>query len=298
MVLRLPGSNRLTRTLKRMRSRLRPGVAILGYHRVHTASPDPLELSVHPDRFEAQLAVIKRLARPTSLTDAIAALEQGIVLPRAVVMTFDDGYVDNLHTVLPLLERYEVPATVFVTSGNRGGEFWWDALARAFRPGGQVDIHQMAAHFQTLDDAARERALREITTSGTPANGQPVHRTLTEAELRELAASPWIEIGAHTVTHRSLPQLDARQQHDEIAGSRNVLEQLIDRPVTTFAYPHGRLTDETIALVRQAGYRAACTSVLDVARPRSTLFALPRLWAPDCSGPEFEGWLRGWLHVD
>jgi peptidoglycan/xylan/chitin deacetylase (PgdA/CDA1 family) len=295
-MMRLPGNIRVTQALRRWRSRLRPGVAILGYHRVDDCAPDPLELSISPAHFAAHLDVISRICTPLSLADALAALAARRLPPGAIVVTFDDGYSDMLDSVLPLLERYQIPATLFATSGNPGGEFWWDRFARLYRSDGGTDIFTMADRLQALDDAARDAALERLAREAGTVDG-PRYRTLTADELAQLAASRWIEIGAHTVSHRPLPSLTAAAQRDELVQSRAALEQLIGRPVTSFAYPHGRLDEATIGRVREAGYRAACASTVDVARPDSPVLALPRLWPRNVDGAAFEHWLRGWLRV-
>jgi peptidoglycan/xylan/chitin deacetylase (PgdA/CDA1 family) len=293
----LPGNIRLSRTLRRLRSRVRPGVAILGYHRVCNGMPDPLGLSVSPANFEAHLSAIARLGQPMRLAEAAASIADGRVPRRAVVLTFDDGYADNLHTVLPLLERRGIPATMFVTSGNRGGEFWWDRLARAQRghDGLGTDLGALAAELETLAESEQEARLREVERGAKSIPG-PSYRTLTAPELQALAASPLVEIGAHSVSHRPLPTLSAAQQRDEIQLSREQLEALIGRPVTCFAYPHGALSAETIAIVKAAVYTTACCSKFDVAAAGAPLLALPRLWVGNHDGPRFERWLRGWLH--
>lgn len=140
---------------------------ILLYHRVAYAPCDPWSLAVTPEHFATQLAIISRLCRPLALTDALRALQEGRLPRRAVVTTFDDGYADNLHTAVPLLERYGVPATMFITTkGTRGDrEFWWDELGRillspgelpeelTLRVGGRSRAWQLgeAAHYSEAD---------------------------------------------------------------------------------------------------------------------------------------------------
>jgi peptidoglycan/xylan/chitin deacetylase (PgdA/CDA1 family) len=292
----LPGNIRILRTLRRLRGRMRPGIAILGYHRVADPARDPMDLSTSAAHFEAHLEAAARLGETLRLDEAAAAIAAGRVPKRGIVFTFDDGYSDNLHTVLPLLERHRIAATMFVTSGNRGGEFWWDRLARIVavngRPGraGEMaeELEFLPAEERTarLDELARDRGI----------GAEPVYRTLTVDELKRLGASPWIEIGAHTESHRRLPELPEDTQRDEVRRSRTSLEALLGRPVTSFAYPHGAISARTVEIVAAAGYKVACCSRSEVAANGARLRALPRLWPGNRPGPEFERWLRSWLH--
>ncbi len=102
---------------------------ILLYHRVDRLALDPLALAVTPERFAEQLDLLLDRYRPVSLADLSA--EPDGAPPRAVVLTFDDGYVDNLDEAKPLLEKRGIPATVFVASGLLGAaRFWWDEVER------------------------------------------------------------------------------------------------------------------------------------------------------------------------
>jgi len=123
---------RLRTRARRLFTRTAGGTPVLLYHRVAAPSVDPWRLSVSPEHFAEHLAVLRREARPIGLRALSAALRAGQSLPRdGVVVTFDDGYADNLHAARPLLARHDVPATVFVTSGALGTSgFWWDRLAR------------------------------------------------------------------------------------------------------------------------------------------------------------------------
>jgi peptidoglycan/xylan/chitin deacetylase (PgdA/CDA1 family) len=294
--MHLPGGIRVSRSLRRWRSRIRPGIAILGYHRVSDAQPDSLGLSVSPKNFEAQLAVIARRASPLSLAEAARSLGAGRVPRGGLVLTFDDGYADNLHTALPMLEARAIPATIFVTSGNRGGEFWWDRLARVLAGRGiAADTYRIAGELERLSEPERERRLHELEAENAGAP-PAVHRALSAEELRRAAASPLIEIGAHGVSHAPLPRLSREGQQDEALRSRLELERLTGIPVNSFAYPHGAIAPESIDAVREAGYAIACCSKSDVANPASPRLALPRLWVRNLGENHFERWLAGWVH--
>src|SRR5919108_3473469 len=123
---------RLRPAARWLKYRFAPPAVILMYHRVTALPNDPYLLAVTAKRFAQQMEVIRRYGVPMRLGRLVEALQDGKLPHRAVVVTFDDGYTDNLHNAKPLLERYDIPATVFVTTGHIGHlhEFWWDELDR------------------------------------------------------------------------------------------------------------------------------------------------------------------------
>jgi peptidoglycan/xylan/chitin deacetylase (PgdA/CDA1 family) len=122
----------------KVRNRLSNRALILLYHRVAESISDPWSLAVKPAHFAEHLEVIKKHARVLSVEELMASIADNKLPRRAVVITFDDGYADNLLNAKPLLEKNDLPATVFVTTGFIGDdrEFWWDELDRLFlQPG-------------------------------------------------------------------------------------------------------------------------------------------------------------------
>jgi len=120
------------RTARWASSRPAPRAAVLMYHAVGEVDVDPWGLFVSPSNFAAHVEVLARRARPLRLDQLpTAAAPDGEPTRRGVVVTFDDGYANNLLVARPLLARHGVPATVFVVSTqlDRGGELWWDELA-------------------------------------------------------------------------------------------------------------------------------------------------------------------------
>ena len=101
------------------------------YHRIAQDAQDPWNLCVSPANFAEQMDVVRRRRRPMRLAELTAQLKQGRCPRGAVVVTFDDGYRDNLLAALPVLEAFDVPATIFCTAGfiGRDESFWWDGLA-------------------------------------------------------------------------------------------------------------------------------------------------------------------------
>jgi peptidoglycan/xylan/chitin deacetylase (PgdA/CDA1 family) len=156
---------------------------ILLYHRVATLKCDPWGLAVTPRRFAEHLEVLREHARPIQLAELSRALDDGRLPDRSVVVTFDDGYADNLRNAKPLLERLGVPATVFIASGfiGREREFWWDELVTLLLEPGtlserlQLRVNGRAYHWElgeaadyTVEDFRSHRGWRAWSKSQTP----------------------------------------------------------------------------------------------------------------------------------
>jgi peptidoglycan/xylan/chitin deacetylase (PgdA/CDA1 family) len=126
------GTTRIRKVLARARARLAPSTLVLMYHRVAAVSRDPWQMAVTPAHFAQHLQVIRRYGRPITCRDLGRELSRGRAPGRAIAVTFDDGYADNLLEARPLLERHDVPATIFIAAGciGRPEGFWWDALER------------------------------------------------------------------------------------------------------------------------------------------------------------------------
>ena len=321
---------------------------ILLYHRVAGVRSDPWSLAVTPRHFEEHLEVLRRDARPIRLEQLSKSLVDGELPERAVAVTFDDGYADNLYNARPLLEHYDVPATIFLPSGLIGGEreFWWDELERLMLQPGKLredrlvlDLHGTTYKWQ-LGDATnytreefrrnrRWRAWEEPPTSRHSlykslwelmhpmtererweildqlrawAGAQPAprtsHRLLSLEEVNTLAQEDLIEIGAHTVTHPTLSALPVEAQRSEIVQSKSDLEEIVGRPVGTFAYPFGRRSDydsRTVALVTESGFTCACCNFPGSVDLSCDRLQLPRLLVEDWDGDEFAARLSWWL---
>jgi len=130
--MRLRRIGRVWQAARWVKNRFTQRALILLYHRVIELSSDPYLLGVTPQRFAEHLDILRRHDRPMRLQQLVQALRAGNLPRRAVVVTFDDGYADNFYNAKPLLERYDIPATVFMITCSLGREreFWWDELER------------------------------------------------------------------------------------------------------------------------------------------------------------------------
>lgn len=324
-----------------------PRVLILLYHRVNDVPTDPQLLCISPRHFEEHLQVLRRDYRPLRLRQAVETLHERCV-PSRVVVTFDDGYADNLERAKPVLERLNIPATVFVATGYVGQdrEFWWDELERLVLQPGMLpkklrlcvagktrrwDLGEAASYSEeaarqhqawhvltehdpsprqrlyrtlyqwlyTLSGAERDQVLGAIRRWGGVASGcRPSHRPLSAEGIMQLVDGGLIEVGAHTALHVVLSGQSRENQRSEILQSKTDLEELVGKPVTSFAYPYGGRSDytrETIDVVREAGFTCACSTIGGCASPRSDLFQLPRVLVRDWDGDRFADVLTRWF---
>jgi peptidoglycan/xylan/chitin deacetylase (PgdA/CDA1 family) len=216
--------------VQRLTSRFSPRVPILLYHRVAEVDTDPQLLCVSPVNFAEHLEILRRYFHPVSLQQLTDALNNGDIRDRAVAVTFDDGYADNLYNAKPLLERHSIPGTVFVTTGYVGKEreFWWDELeGLLLRRGRLPEIlkldEESGKHTWELaesgpDDPESWNSCRfwSVLDKHTPSSRQRIYRELCQilthlpklkqdkilANLRAWAGSGQPERSTHRVLSR------------------------------------------------------------------------------------------------
>lgn len=150
-----------------------------------------------------------------------------------------------------------------------------------------------------LSKKERRRVLDELLAwAHAESLARPTHRVLSPDEVLHLAEGGLVEVGAHSETHPVLSKLSVADQRVEIEGSKARLEEILGRPVTSFAYPYGgrsQFTAETVAIVREAGFSLACSTLAEVVWRGTNCFRLPRVAVQDWNGEEFARRLRRWL---
>ncbi len=264
-------------------------VSVLVYHRI----ADPSEpdfygfadvVSATRGEFSRQLDYLRANCNVVGL-DTIAACQRGDaeLPPNAVLITFDDGYRDNLTAAAPELQMRNMPAVLFLTTGFADGTlcFSWDWIAEAFKTTAVRNaclplLGNRAWH------SARERAFiaaewiaagkrldhcqfrRQIFALSkvldvAPARPAPRHVRLDWAEVHKLAASGFA-IGAHTATHPILSRISPERSEREIAVSCEAIKRQLGAAVKCFAYPNGLFAEDHEAMVArqglQLGFRA------------------------------------------
>jgi peptidoglycan/xylan/chitin deacetylase (PgdA/CDA1 family) len=295
-------------------------LAVVNYHRV-LARPDPL-LETEPDvaTFHWQMALLAECFNVMPLHEALRALDEGRLPPRTVCITFDDGYRSVHDLALPILRKFRLPATVFVTSGFIGddaGNMWNDRIIHAVQslPPGSLDLSDIGLENYPLTslEERKQTALR-LTEAGKylpPAKRDSLVERLdrmsgqrhdalmlTPAMLAALERNG-VEIGAHTISHPILTSLDDDSARVEIAAGKRELEELIGKPVRLFAYPNGKVGQDYdarhVEMVREAGFAAAFTTAVGAITGDQDRFQLPRSRPWDSSPFLFGLRLLRWL---
>jgi peptidoglycan/xylan/chitin deacetylase (PgdA/CDA1 family) len=303
----MKGSLRIKNLFRRVRRRFERGAVILAYHRVDDLANDPFNLAVSPINFAQHIDYLNRSCSIINLHELSEALQKRELPPRAVAITFDDGYLDFFEEAFPILKVSQVPATVFIPSGLVGmeREFWWDELERVFYSSQKLPEHlNLLIRGQTyhwdkastengksifwtiyriikqLDHEERNRVLNELVKwAGLEVNCRPGFRPMNIDELKYLLKEGLIEIGAHTITHATLSSLPEDEQGNEIIGGRKMLVDLLGRPVFNFAYPYGELEDfnsQSVGIIQAAGFSLAVTMKTGCNEPGDDLLRLKR----------------------
>lgn len=253
-------------------------LSILVYHQV-LAEADPMR----PDlptatTFERQMAILGRYFEPLSLDQAVVALKRNNLPSNAVCVTFDDGYLNNLTIAAPILNKYQIPATVYVaTAFSNGVNMWNDRVIHLFSNperralslnGKKVILTDFAQRRNLAEEWLKKLKYLQVEERLSVINDLYLENSVSEQsplmmspeQIRRLS-DKGINIGAHTINHPILKILTPEEQFQEIAGSKSQLQNWIGKPVKHFAYPNGMLgtdlDENTVELVRQAGFESA-----------------------------------------
>ncbi len=292
-----------------------PFALVLTYHRVipdneTRADGFAIENGVPASVFEAQLRFMLKHFIPARASDVAAPR----VLGRSFVVTLDDGYADNFQVAAPILRRLGIPATFFVISDWVGSDrlFWWEQLALAFRetrldhldlspleaqagnaaglPGSLPlgDSRQRAAAYETLCAAIRSGPHEAV--AGIVENLARALEVSLRHEGRDYALMNWdqvrelseqgFEIGGHTASHASVVDADKRLLQREIVDSMTTIENKLQAPVVSFAYPYGcyRQDDARVTrLLSDTSCKAAFTTDKRPVRAGVNRFEIPRI---------------------
>ncbi len=304
------GCERSGGRLRPLRRRTAHPLVILPYHRVAPSRDELLLAPITPETFEAQVAHAARYYRPLPLDAALDGLLAGTLPPRAVAITFDDGYRDNHRYAYPILRKYGVPAAIFLATDFIGtgrlaphDEIAWlihRIPASCVRNRGGVRGIDLPLDSASARRAVLERLASRLRSSGAEetaallsilreaarvsSTDPPPPAMLDWQEVRAMADGG-IVFGSHGRSHIACAKLGPAALHSELAESKAIIERELGSRVRLYAYPFGKPPDigpEAPAAVREAGYDYAMTTVDGLAGPHTDPFLVPR------GGPAWE----------
>ena len=263
-------------------------LTIVTYHRVTDKRLEEMEFSlpflfVTQETFTKQLLFLKKHYRVTSFRELESLSSHGRLPRNSLIITFDDGYEDNFSRAYPLLKRHGVGSTIFLTVGviNDESVAWWDELfcrMKALSRNGpkaedtalSSELSEMLRQFN--DDASKlfrdlngrsESELRTLvdTLRGVSEVSEILlyseNRFMTWEQAREMKGT--VEFGSHTWSHLTLEGQAESRVRDELARSKEELEERLAEKVTAFSYPAGSYSEEAKHLVGECGYSYAVT---------------------------------------
>jgi peptidoglycan/xylan/chitin deacetylase (PgdA/CDA1 family) len=308
-----------------VKKKARPGVVLM-YHRIANTLSDPWKLSVSPENFEEHLKVLKDY--PVIPIEALnyALTKKNGMLPNTILVTFDDGYRDNYLTGKPLLEKYNIPATFFITTNAIGKqeEFWWDALERiclqspvlpsklilqqpdniSFNLGKSTNVNvisplnlylRLCEIIRNMETSQQQTFIKMLEVWAKNATVRPEYFTMDKRELLDLQSNEMFTIGAHTMSHPFLPNLSYDDQKSEIQGCIALLESLTGDAPKYLAYPHGGRDQNTLEILAESGIELGFTTDPHVFKAEMYKYAIPRFQVSNWDGKTFAFHLNHWM---
>jgi peptidoglycan/xylan/chitin deacetylase (PgdA/CDA1 family) len=267
----------------------RDSLLVLNYHRIGNSGDDlfdPGVFSATADQLDDQISYLKRRVSLVTLEEALSFID-GAIREKArrcrVLITFDDGYLDNYEIAFPILRSHGVQGVFFLATSMVGSSKvpWWDHIAYLMKTARrrQFLLRYPADFAADIDRNGLRKSLEAVLRSyKKPGNSDParfirelaeeskgddvpgtLRRFLDWDEAREMAGGGMV-IGSHTHSHAVLSQLESERQYEELSKSRAILKEQLGVDADVLAYPVGHkdsFSEQTQKMAREAGYRAA-----------------------------------------
>lgn len=281
-----------------------PKFQILLYHRVNDDN-DPFFGGTHVKVFENHMAIISKYFNVIPLDELVDRAINNDLPSNAIAITFDDGYKDNYENAYPILKRYNLPATIFLTSGPIESKLplWHDRVFDAFRRTKARNLLFAGKCYQLLSitdkNFVMNRVLQNLRECNIQERDKLIQHIISSLEVSETSVLidemlSWqdikemsennISFGAHTVTHPILTQISLQEATNEIITSKRVIEKRLGMEVKLFAYPNGSRFDFNEPIkraVKDAGFLCGVTTVWGNNDVNTGLFELRRMQSWD-----------------
>jgi peptidoglycan/xylan/chitin deacetylase (PgdA/CDA1 family) len=315
----LPGIARSLGVFQLLRRVHRNDLLVLTVHGVvpprGTLSWNPLRDQVDVRLFEAQINFLAKSLEFVDYQTALRILDGQVAIRNPVLLTFDDGYRNNLTYALPVLERRGIKPLLFLTTGylDNARVFWFDRFDFAiqqiaapwqctigarkfvFQPGQrdqnktEYSMLRSFAKQYGWDDRKFHEAFSDWCEDLEALTGKslrsiqrddPWSSTVNPLEIRAAVERGAIDVGSHTIDHFRIDKLDAAERMRQLVESRRQIESLSGKPCRAFCYPNGDWNPAASRSVLEAGYESAFTTDAGFNNPQSDRFTLKRQFLP------------------
>lgn len=259
---------------------------ILLYHRI-LPKYDPFAIDVLSiDNFRAHLRILSSFFRIVTIEEVVSELEKGELSANTICITFDDGYYDNFQYAFPVLKEFRIQATIFLTTDLVGtNKMLWPDKVFYYIKSTELDVlefqndkkhfydlsnitrrmeaaHNLLEWMKKLIPEERDRKIQELKEICQVKSDETQRMMLNWDEIKDMNQAG-ITFGAHTKTHPILSSLDNDKIEEEIVESKETIENILNKPVVSFAYPNGKNSDfdnRCKGIVKKAGFKCAVTS--------------------------------------
>ena len=255
---------------------------VLAYHRVIDVDHDyPFDIeliSASCKQFDEQMSFISKYFTPVTIEQVVDSYKNNLKLPKkAILVTFDDGFEDNYKNAFPILKKYSVPATIFLSTDfiSSDNTLWFDRLSyfimnydlapiqdvvkNKFKIDCRTNnkrtiLEQVMEYVKVIPNSDREKLLSDLYNEYEftyKSKDKKLSTTLNWEQIKEMDNS-CISFGSHTLSHPILSQLDTEELSHELIESKRIIEQKLEHDIDTIAYPVGTQSAFNSQVIRQA----------------------------------------------
>ncbi len=287
----------------------RKGALVLCYHRVSNVDLEKFDLmdgvvDATALDFDLQMRFLSRNYNVISLSELVNCIKSKSLPNNAIAITFDDGYRDSYLYAYPILKKYGLPATIFLTVNyiNKQNIYWWDRLAYSIKRTKKekltLNLNGIDQTFDLSNYQAKLETNKSINTflKNNANNTQKesclgyIEKTLETTipqsiandlllnlkDIKEMSGNG-IEFGSHTITHPTLTNCTPEELETEIVSSRRILEEKTSLSIKGFAYPSGIFNEGCIDYIRETGYEYACAYDFGICDYNTDIFGIERI---------------------
>lgn len=261
-----------------------PAFFILVYHRACASGNGRPYMATPADIFEQHMKFIKGNFKVVSMAEGLKNIYERKEKDICVSVNLDDGYMDNYLYAYPVLKKYKVPATIYLTTDYIGKSpvFWWDRVFSAV----SSDEHatdRINGMLRTKKEPDIQAMIKEMEDKGPLLKKAQPSMMLGWEEIKKMKEGG-INFGSHTKTHRNLCLLSNEEVMEELDGSKKAIEENLGIEASEFSYPFGIYDERIKRLAKKAGFGYARAGFKGFNHKDADRFALASI----CAGPSLK----------